>query len=77
MGFADVAGFGSILASFMDTAVSSSDRRAANELNYLATMDTNKTNANINDEQLAAARENWKRQKQNQHHLDHSLQEQD
>lgn len=65
MGFADVAGFGSMLASFMDSAVSSSDRRAANELNYFANMDTNKTNANINAEQLAAARENWKREQQN------------
>lgn len=65
MGFGDIAGFGSMLASFMDTAVGSSDRRAANELNYYATMDTNKTNANINAEQLAAARENWKREQQN------------
>ena len=58
-------GFGSMLSSFIDTAVSSSDRRAANELNYWSTMDTNKTNADINDAQLAAARENWKREQQN------------
>lgn len=65
MAFGDIAGFGSMLASFMDTAVGSSDRKAANELNYWAQMDTNKTNANINVEQLAAARENWKREQQN------------
>lgn len=65
MGLGDIGGFGSMLASFVDTAVSSSDRRAANELNYWSTMDTNKTNADINDSQLAAARENWKREQQN------------
>ena len=60
-----ISGFGSALFSMLDTAVSSSDRRQANELNYWATMDTNKTNADINESQLAAARENWQREQQN------------
>lgn len=63
MGFGDVVGFGSMLGQFMDTAVSSSDRRATNELNYLAQMDTNKTNADINASQLAWAKELYKMQK--------------
>ena len=65
MDFSGISGFGSMLASFIDTGVSSSDRRAANELNYYATMDTNKTNADINESQLVAARENWAREQQN------------
>lgn len=59
----DITGFGSMLSSFMDTAVSSSDRRAANELNYWAQMDTNKTNAQINADQLAWAKELYRLQK--------------
>ena len=64
-----IGGFGSALASMLDTAVSSSDRRAANELNYYATMDTNKTNANINAEQLAWARELYNLEKAENRYL--------
>lgn len=60
-----ISGFGSSLAAMIGIGVESSDRRSANELNYWSQMNTNKTNADINESQLAAARENWAREQAN------------